>query len=252
MFAPQKTHSFRQVARVRPNPSFKRSTNGRRGVLKIQVTVNQMTGLDTSIAELLRRVEITCKARYHAARRMSLHGWASQWTLALLAIGQIVISLCAALELHSNFSAAYVNFGSIFFGAMVLAYSLLLGMGNYPARAVKTHECGIELGRLARKLVFLRDNRSGSQADYEESTRAYYQALEKSENHTRADYLVAHYEYYDGLAAKAPALTQVWFVERSRLLGVRCEAYFFHSLQFSHYAASVVLIYTWIWFMVRQ
>lgn len=81
-----------------------------------------------STEELFRRTEITCGARYTAARRMEQQGWAAQWTLALLAIGQIIITLIPTLKLRSNFGEAYVGFASVLFAVLVLAYSLLLGM----------------------------------------------------------------------------------------------------------------------------
>ena len=127
-----------------------------------------------STEELLRRTEITCGARYTAARRMGLQGWAAQWTLALLAIGQIIITLIPALNLRSNFGEAYVGFASVLFAVLVLAYSLLLGMTDFSARAVKMHGCGLELGRLARKLVFLVNRGNASAIEYEECAKSYY------------------------------------------------------------------------------
>lgn len=210
------------------------------------------TGQIASIAELLRRVDITCKARYHAARRLSSHGWFSQWTLALLAVGQIVISLVTALGLHTNFKPAYVTFASVFFGVLVLAYSLLLGMANFSARAVKFHECGLQLGRLARKLVYLRDTGSLIQSEYDECAKVYYDTLEKHENHTRTDYLTAHHEYYDGKIDELEVFSRAWFIKRTHLLGVRLKIYLFHILQYIHYIASIILIYGWIYFMIHR
>jgi len=202
-----------------------------------------------SAAELLRRAEITSKARYHAARRMAAHGWFSQWTLAALAVGQIVITLVSALGLHSSFKPQYVNFASAFFGVMVLAYSLLLGMANFAARAAVIHQCGLELGRLARRLLVMRDTGAVSRAEYDECAKQYYDILDKHENHTRTDYLVAHYEYYDSLASKLTTFSKEWWVERTGLLFVRIKLYVLHLVQFSHYIASAVLMYVWIGFM---
>jgi len=101
-----------------------------------------------SLNELLRRADITSRARYNASRRLESLGWTSQWTLALLAIGQIVISLISVLKLPMMFSQTYVDFMGLFFGVLVLAYSLLLGMANFNARSTRLHHCGMELGVL--------------------------------------------------------------------------------------------------------
>ena len=152
--------------------------------------------------ELLRRVELTSKARYHSSSRLHYQNLFSQWTLTLLVVGQIVIALVPALGLRQNFAANYLTFGSIFFAILVLAYSLLLGMGNYSARAIKLHECGMELGRLARNLYqYTSPSVSGTTAVYDDVASRYYNILEKYENHSRADYLRAHYEYYSGKSA---------------------------------------------------
>ena len=203
-----------------------------------------------AVCELLRRVEITGKARYHAARRMAAHGWFSQWTLALLAVGQIVISLASAVDVRTNFCPSYIGFASVFFGVLVLAYSLLLGMTNFSSRGVKLHTCGLELGRLARELTLLCRTGTGTKDAYDVAYERYYDILDKHENHTRTDYLVAHYEYYDAEAAQLTFGSRDWIIERLRLLGVRLKLYFFHLLQFSHYVLSVTLISVWIYFLV--
>ena len=210
------------------------------------------------IEELLRRTEITCKARYHSARRMKMHSWFSQWTLSMLAVGQIVISIIPPLGMTCNVSANYISFSSIFFGILILAYSLLLGMGNYSERSVKLHGCGLELGRLARKLFQLKSKNSYSEIgdDYKECSKNYYDILDKYENHTRADYLVAHYEYYSSYKIKRDETDSLgkfvlfYIIIKMNLISVRYKIYIFHALQFSHYVISILLIWSWIAYMI--
>lgn len=209
-----------------------------------------MSPAQESLAELLRRAELTSKARYHAGRRLDAHSAFSQWTLAFLAVGQVVISLVVALKLKSNFSESYVNFGGVFFGVLVLAYSLLLGMANYSSRSVKLHECGIELGGLARRLFLLCRDPASTSAVYENAAAEYYSILSKYENHTAVDYLVAHHEQSDGVASKLPFLSQDWFLQRIRIFFVRVKLYALHVLQFLHYICSVGLMWLWVYFLV--
>lgn len=202
--------------------------------------------------ELLRRTEITCGARYTAARRMELYGWAAQWTLALLAVGQIIITLIPTLKLRSNFGDAYVGFASVLFAVLVLAYSLLLGMADYSARAVKMHGCGLELGRLARKLVFITNRGSASANEYEECSKRYYDILDKHENHTHLDYLISHYQHYDAKASKLSFFSKEYLRCRSALIVVKVRIWLLELLHFSHYFISLGLMYSWIYCMVRQ
>ena len=97
-----------------------------------------------------------------------------------------------ALKLHNNFSEAYTNFGAIFFGVLVLAYSLLLGMGNFSGRSVVMHSCGMELGNLARELHLLDQTPEVSPAKYESAANEYYHILAKCENHAHQDYLATN------------------------------------------------------------
>ncbi|QJX02460.1 SLATT domain-containing protein [Alcanivorax sp. IO_7] len=102
--------------------------------------------------ELNRRVKLTSKARYNASRRLTLKNMLSQWTLALLSVALILISLVSASKLRIGFDQGYVDIMQIVFAVLILAYSLLLATGDYSARSVKIHRCGMELGRLARKV----------------------------------------------------------------------------------------------------
>lgn len=183
---------------------------------------------------------------------MNLHGWAAQWTLAFLAVGQVVIALIPALKIRSNFEENYLGFASVLFAVLILAYSLLLGMADYSARAVKMHGCGLELGRLARKLVFLIGQGTVSNADYEECAKRYYDVLDKHENHTLSDYLVAHHQYYDAQIAKLEIFSQIYWRQRIHLFWTRVRIWILVGLQFSHYALSLGLMYGWIYFMVRR
>jgi hypothetical protein len=191
-----------------------------------------------ALAELARRTEITCKARYHAARRLNSHNWFSQWTLALLAVGQITLSVAQAIRLPLHISENHFNLGSIFFGVLILAYSLLLGMSNFSARAVRIHECGLELGRLTRKLFQAQRATSVRLSEYNELSARYYNILEKHENHTRTDYLVAHYEYYQA-HGYGPSQEKN---DKVKLFLARAETHIFHALQFSHYVVSLALM----------
>lgn len=205
-----------------------------------------------STEELLRRTEITCGARYNAARRLGQQGWAVQWTLALLAVGQIIITLIPALKLRSNFGESYVGFASVLFAVLVLAYSLLLGMADHSARAVKMHGCGLELGRLARKLVLLLSKQSVSTDEYEECAKSYYDTLDKHENHTRLDYLISHYQHYEAKASKLDLSSTDYWRKSSSLAYVKLKIWILTAFQFSHFIISLALMYSWVYCMVKR
>lgn len=206
----------------------------------------------TSIKELLRRVDFTSKSRYNGARRLAMHNIFSQWTLAYLAVGQIAISLVPALKLHNNFSEAYTNFGSIFFGVLVLAYSLLLGMGNFSSRSVVMHACGMDLGNLARELHLLDQTQDVSPGKYESMSKEYYQILAKCENHAQQDYLATNASIKIADLKKSPIFTKQFATDLIPSAYAIAVSGGLKALHFAHYLATVAMMSFWFYCMVKN
>jgi len=199
-----------------------------------------MSAVDEAMIELHRRAEVTSKVRYEAARRLMAHNLFSQWTLAILAVGQITISVVDALDVPLNYSDRYLAFGGIFFGTLVLAYSLLLGMSNFSARSVQLHKCGLELGELARELYLKSRLIGSSQFLYSEYAKRYYVILGQYENHEDIDYRFTKFfmknDSRNGLG--------IWNLGRT-WEGVMLK--FVYLFGFSHYVATSSLMALWLW-----
>lgn len=206
----------------------------------------------SSVKELLRRVEFTSKARYNGARRLALHNIFSQWTLAYLAVGQIAISLIPALKLHNNFSEQYTNFGSIFFGVLVLAYSLLLGMGNFSSRSVVMHSCGMELGNLARELHLLNQTPDVSEGKYESVSKEYYQILAKCENHAHQDYMATNASIGTAELDWPPSITIKYVAKLISAAYAVSSSAILKILHFAHYLATIAMMSFWFFCMVKS
>jgi hypothetical protein len=197
-----------------------------------------VTELDNKFSELHRRVSMTSKARYCASRRLQFHKMMSQWTVTLIAVGLIAVSVLAISPVALRFSPPYVAVMQIIFSVLILAYTLLLSLGNYSARSVKIHRCGMELGKLARELkpyLNMQDERGA----YDKFVEMYYECLEKYENHEACDYLEA------ALAEQRP-------------VGSSGKAEFWKYVQYlwarylptAHYVVVLGLVYLWIMFLV--
>jgi hypothetical protein len=212
---------------------------------------NSKLNTSSSTSELLRRVEFTSKARYNGARRLGLHNIFSQWTLAYLAVGQIAISMVPALKLHNNFSEDYTNFGAIFFGVLVLAYSLLLGMGNFSTRSVVMHSCGMELGNLARELHLLNQTSDVSPSSYESAANDYYQILSKCENHAHQDYLATNASLKLNALAWPPILNNHYIADLLACTFAVTLSFVLKVLHFAHYLATVAMISFWFHCMIK-
>ena len=193
---------------------------------------------------LYKRVSVTSKARYEASRRLRSQSWFSQWTLAYMAIGQIILSMLPIFNLTTtSISSNAQNAVAVFFAVVVLAYSLLLGMGDFSARSAKIHQCGLELGELARELKFMVDSKAKvEKAEYLRYVERYYQCLGRYENHSSHDYTVAKKEHKNESAKEAGTKVD-WYVN----LGWTVRIFLYRIWDFCHYPISIFIITVWIY-----
>ena len=214
--------------------------------------------LDNKFSELNRRVKLTSKARYNASRRLTLKNSLSQTTLALLSVALILISLVSTSGIKVNFDTNYIDIMQTIFAVLILTYSLLLSAGDYSARSVKTHRCGMELGRLARKIKPLEDSEEANDKEYKECTNEYYNCLEKYENHGDVDYTVAYYssrDWYGNQKIKETIgcskfnLLAGLFIEK---IMTRLSILWGSAYPISHYFITVFGVYYWLYLMVSH
>lgn len=211
--------------------------------------------MGNKFSELNRRVKLTSKARYNASRRLNLKNNLSQWTLALLSVSLILISLVSASNFEIKFGEKYVDIMQIIFAVLVLTYSLLLATGDYSARSVKIHRCGMELGRLARKIKPYEgsDDENGK---YDEFANDYYNCLEKYENHQNVDYLVSDYtsrDWYNSQEIKQASGKEWFSLISTELLSkakMKLSIWWGNTYPVSHYFISVAGVYYWLYLMV--
>ena len=146
-----------------------------------------MTVRPPSFNELYRRVDVTTRTRYNAAQRLNSHHRFSQWVVTLVSVALIAIPLLQAMNVPLGRSPQLLDAVEVFLAVLVLAYSLLLGNENYSGKAEKMLNCGLELGRLSRRLYPHLDQ--PHQEDlYKEFSEEYHDILEKYENHDPIDY----------------------------------------------------------------
>tara|TARA_R110001606_G_scaffold399222_1_gene582281 strand:- start:2172 stop:2828 length:657 start_codon:yes stop_codon:yes gene_type:complete len=211
--------------------------------------------LGNKFSELNRRVKLTSKARYNASRRLTRQNNFSQWTLALLSVALILISLVSASDIPTKFNENYIDIMQIIFAVLILTYSLLLATGDYSARSVKIHRCGMELGRLARKIKPYEDVEDKDDK-YNEFTNDYYNYLEKYENHENVDYLVSEYTSRDWFGSEeiknsSTILTFTFFASAGlEKLKMKSSIWWGNTYPVSHYFISVIGVYYWLYLMI--
>lgn len=127
---------------------------------------------------------------------------------------------------------------------VVLAYSLLLGMGDFSARASNMHQCGLQLGELSRKLKFKIDNAEKvEESDYLNFTKDYYICLNRHENHIGHDYLIAKLDYImESSNKELCSFDFLWF---------KMKILIFKLFSFSHYLVSIFLMIYWFVYILQ-
>lgn len=147
----------------------------------------KVSKLEDRARELLRRAELTTKARYGAADRLERHHKMSQWTVSLLSTALVFIPIAQALEVSLGTKAMYVNATQAILAVMALVYSLLLGQENFISRSEAMQRNGLELGKFSRELDGMIEGLSIEQ--YSKMNNKYYEILSKYPNHKPIDYL---------------------------------------------------------------
>lgn len=208
-----------------------------------------MTKSENKFAELYRRVSITSKARYCASRRLLFHSIMSQWTVTLITVGLIAVSVLAISGVDLTFDPKYVSVMQIVFSVLILSYSLLLSLGDYSARSVKLHRCGMELGKIARNLQ-LYVAADCEDEKYKEFVREYYDCLEKYENHEACDYLEARLSMRPELPAEASIVQAMSYYLKWSYLELRLNQVSRRFLATAHYYFVLGMVYAWIYFLV--
>ncbi|MEA9588668.1 SLATT domain-containing protein [Xanthomonas sp. WHRI 10064A] len=147
-----------------------------------------MINLQDQAKELLRRAELTTKARYGAADRLERHHKLSQWTVSSISTALVFIPIMQALKVNLGTEVIYLSAIQAILAILVLVYSLLLGQENFISRSEAMQRNGLELGKFSRKLDGSILNIS--QYQYEKINEEYYSILSKYPNHKPIDYLL--------------------------------------------------------------
>jgi|GEM_PF-2035533 len=197
-------------------------------------TVSSRNALDYH--ELHRRFSILKRARYRAADRLAYHHRFSQWTVSMLSVGLIFITVWPALDLPTGLDRKVIDVAQIGFAVLVLVYSLLLSMENYMLRSDQIHRCAMEIDDLDRTIQICKPETAHHLLHY---SQCYKNILDRSENHIKVDYLRARLEDEE---RKGRTLQFHRSVVRT---------YFRYLTGFAHYAIAMIIELWFIFEMVR-
>ncbi len=143
-------------------------------------------------------MDATSKTRFHASRRLRLHAKLSTYTVVVLSLVLILVSLMQAYDLGENIQRKEVVLLQVFASIAVLVYSLLIEKNDFSNRSEKMYSCASKLGELKQKAHPFKKEGSFDQAKYDACWKDYHDVLKLYETHSnndfRGDYLRAKLE----------------------------------------------------------
>lgn len=142
--------------------------------------------------ELNYKLWVTSSSRFRADKRCSARAQWSQLSVTLLTSYLIIIGILPLLPqpLGKLFPPDVLSFTTTAVSIILLAYSLIESANNYPLKAYRYHECGLQVGRLYTRLRRAKElvNADHKQKEIDAITEEYQNVLESFENHEPIDY----------------------------------------------------------------
>jgi hypothetical protein len=198
---------------------------------------------EDSFINLYKKIDATSKTRFNASRRLRLHSKFTTFTVVIISLGLILVSLMQAFDLGNNIESKLVGLMQVFSAVAVLVYSLLTDKNDYSNLSEKMYSCASQLGELKQKVHPDLDG-AHDQAKYDVFLDDYHKVLKLYETHAindfRGDYFRAKLEMPENYEVKG----KEWWAAKA-------EIYFFHTLDFISYPIVLGVLgwfICWVWF----
>lgn len=192
---------------------------------------------------LYKKMDATSKTRFHASRRLKIHAKWATYTVVIISLGLILISLMQAYSLGANIDSKLVGLMQVFSSVTVLVYSLLIDKNDYSSLSEKMYSCASQLGELKQKIRPQVDLEF-DEDKYHEFKDEYHQILKLYETHSsndfRGDYYRAKLEMPEFYNIKG----KDWAALKSKVILV-------HLINFISYPivlGSLGWMVCWLWF----
>lgn len=198
---------------------------------------------EDSFDNLYKKIDSTSKTRFNASDRLRLHSKCSTYTVVIISLGLILISLMQAYGLGKNISNDLVTLIQIFSTIAVLVYSLLIDRNDYSNLAEKMYSCATQLGELKQK-IYPYLNQSHDQDAYDSFRESYYNILKLFETHSK------NYSSSDHIRARL-AMPENYNIKGFKWWSSKFNIYSTLLLEFLSYIlviATLTLVLYWVWF----
>jgi hypothetical protein len=174
---------------------------------------------------LYKRIWITRGCRFQAHRRLNASDNWSTWTINILTVYIISISILS-LDPPSIFEFLTKKVSSIFLicvSILILVISIIEASKNYKLKADIMHRCGKELSGIYNEICLIKDGilTIGISEKLIELNSKYQQIVDKyDDNHIELDYNVFMVENHEEFDLSLPKRLQIWAVYTASTKGL--------------------------------
>lgn len=185
-------------------------------------------------ASLDKKVWKTMHSRYTASARLKNKHMYSQYSIAILSVYVLSLSIAPKFSLLCNLNLDSINFVSILLSICIIVVSLLEANNNYELKAERLYNCANELNTLLQKLKKVSDNPVDYCSEVESISLEYSKIRDKySDNHSPHDYDFFRARYYSEFKDEISKSDRYWFYVK----------HYFMSYAFYIFLTVIPLIY---------
>lgn len=197
-----------------------------------------------SFKNLHKKIEVTAKTRFYASRRLRRHADWSTYTVVIVSLALILMSLMQAYELGVNIKTEYTAMIQVFSAVAILVYSLLIDKNDYSSLSEKMFGCASLLSELRQKYLPIITSDNPKIECYEKVQKEYWDILKIYETHSNNDF------GGDNLRAKLE-MPEFYPLNRSNRFLLLLNMYRMHFFDFLSYPLvwiAYFLLLKWLWF----
>ncbi len=199
--------------------------------------------LKDSFEDLYNKMDATAKTRFYASRRLMHHTKFSTYTVVIISMVIILISLMQTYDLGENIQTRYANIIQIFSAVAVLVYSLLIDKNEYSSTSEKMFSCASKVSELKQKLYPYKEMENPPSEKYWEFHKEYWKILDLYETHANNDFVG------DNIRARLDMKERYKYTRLERALK-RANVIKLYALNFSSYTLvlfSLLWVLDWLW-----
>ncbi|MEZ9509756.1 SLATT domain-containing protein [Vibrio breoganii] len=198
---------------------------------------------EQSYNNLYKKIDATSKTRFHSSRRLKGHAKLSTYSVVLISLALILISLMQAYDLGNNINSELVGLIQVFSSVSVLVYSLLIDKNDYSNLAEKMYSCAAQLGELKQEIYPMLDKKF-EEREYQKYRAEYNRILKLYETHSTNDFRADYFRSQLDMPEHYP----MNWLQRKKVQFQVVLALFWNHLSYITLIFILGCVVCWLWF----